>query len=172
MNKFTTAALVLGAVSATSFAQTREFDPTPSGIGFRIGIAIPSDSALRDIDDTWTSLGVDYNIENSILRTGNSFISLDYFSKNLSGTGGQVWNLMLGNRFFPNTTAGGYNLYFLAGLGTVVLDGDDREFKFGGIIGAGLELGPALFMEGRYSVSEKVDGINPGMLGIYLGYRF
>jgi hypothetical protein len=175
MKKLLSAALLTGALTVSAFAatsstssQNKQWDVTPYGYNFRVGVAFMSDDALND-DENWFSLGVDWNIEKSILNTGNSFLSIDFITQNFDGDGGTIWPVMLNNRFFT----GDGNTYLIAGIGGMVVDLEgEAEFVLGGRLGAGVNFGEHLFLNGWYNFSRKVDGVNPSHLGVYLGYRF
>lgn len=172
MKTFRTLALAACAgVLATSAFGQRRWDPTPYHYNFRIGVAFPSDGVLTDLDDNWVALGIDYNFGTSVLRTGNSFFSVDYIAPEFTHSGERLWPIMFGNRFFSGAEDEAKS-YFLAGLGAIVIDAGDGDWTAGGLLGGGFNLGPNVLLEGRYTFGSKANGINPSAFGIYLGYRF
>lgn len=172
MKKLIAAAMLASCVAGSAFAQAREFDPTPHGFSFRLGAAWPQDGDLRGDRESWAALGVDYNIQTSILRTGDSFLSLDYINSDFGGGGDAIVPIMLGNRFYSGDMDMNNRSYFLFGLGAVVFQGDDNEVNFGGILGGGVNMGEHLFFEGRFNFSAKVEGVSTNAFGLYVGYRF
>lgn len=174
MKKLIYGALTLGALAAgtNAFAQAREFDPTPYGFSLRIGAAILQDDDSMGDNDLWTAIGIDYNIQSSILRSGDSFLSVDYINSGFGTGGDAVIPVILGNRFYSTQGEDMNRFYFMLGAGAIVTTFSGTDTSFGAMLGAGFEAGPNIFFEGRYSFSGKHDGVNPNAIGLYLGYRF
>lgn len=170
MNNLKMAAIAAGilAVAGSAVAQST-FDPTPYNFSFRIGGALPQDSAVRGDKDFWNAIGVDYNFATSALKNGNGFVSIDVISTDFLGEGDSIFSLMLANRFASNSEEGPY---FVAGLGALFTDFVENKTTFGAMLGGGVRLSQAVFIEGRYTYGRKVDGFDPSSIGIYVGYRF
>lgn len=174
VNKLTSVALMVGALSMASvaFGQERKWDFTPYGYSFRIGVAFPQDNGLKQGDDTFTALGVDFNFGSSVIRRGDSFLSVDMVAREFDGSGGTVWPIMFNNRFYIRG-AEDQRTYFIGGIGLNVMDFDDTDYELGARFGMGLELSQQMFLQGTYTFGRKnSDGVRPDHFGVYLGYRF
>lgn len=172
MNKMIAAVAALGvmagAVSAQSTAQ--KFDYTPYNYSFRIGVGFPNDGALKANQDNWTNIGVDYNFNTSILRNGDSYLSVDWVTEEFSDYDNSMVTIFLNNRFYMDETS---QIYLIGGIGAVIAEFTaGKETIFGGRFGVGYNLGQNIFLTGTYTFAGKVDGINPSHTSINIGYRF
>lgn len=168
MNKILSAALLGVALFGSAFAQ-QKWDFTPYGYSFRLGVAFPQSAATRGGDEMWNAIGVDYNLDSSVLRRGDSFLSLDMIMKEFGGQGGTIWSAMINNRFY--TTEGDTRNYFIGGLGFNIINVNGSEMLFGGRFGYGMEMSQQMFLQGVYTFGAKGD-LSPENFGVYVGYRF
>ncbi|HVL38041.1 MAG TPA: hypothetical protein VM328_01500 [Fimbriimonadaceae bacterium] len=183
MKRFLSIAACAAAIGVSSSAQAQYteggdvFDATPWGFAFRIGYAFPLDDNLREVSDSFFSFGIDYYLSRPFFRTGETYFSLDWYGKTISGQKGNFFPLMVNHKWYteraPLTAPEGHRSYFFAGLGAVFMDTANSDVVIGARGGVGVELGPYFFAEGALTISERASGrVHANTIGAYLGYRF
>ncbi len=165
----------LSALSVLASAQyTREpMDPTPHNFSFRLGIVFPFESELREVSDRFFGVGADYRFGRQFIKNSETFFSIDYIARATNGDQGHFFPICINQRFWDMKEVAGRRAYFFVGIGAFVYDIVKTDTVFGARGGFGLELGPAIFAEAVFFMSEDTDtGINGSSAGLFLGYRF
>ncbi|MGV3617843.1 MAG: hypothetical protein ACO1SV_21165 [Fimbriimonas sp.] len=172
MRIFTATAVIaaLGIAGAAS-AQTSTIDLTPVGISVRGGVVLPLDSTLENLGTSLLGLGIEYTLPTSYLRTGETFLALDYFAPRFAGDKGSVFPLTINQRWYNDVDAARRTYYFL-GLGATFIDIVNSDVAIGVRGGFGTELGDRIFAEVAGYLSDKKGGARANAVGLYLGYRF
>lgn len=172
-NVLTIVAAALGVATASSaFGQTQDPDAlVPVNVSVRLGVGLPIDDNLRDFGSTFLGLGLEYRIDRSLLRTGETYFSLDGFKSDKSDEG-YVIPFTLNQRVYLRQITDGRRTYAFAGLGVAFIKGDGWDAGVAARGGIGSELGERLFLEGSLTITDRVKGVNGNLIGIYLGYRF
>ncbi len=173
--KMVKAAAAIAAISACAVAsaQSGNLDTTPTGISVRAGIAISMDSGLtNNVASSLIGLGLEYRFSSSLLKSGETYISLDYMTKNFSGNKGTIMPLAINQRFFMAKQGTNRRTYGFLGIGIAVTDvvTSGTSLCFRG--GFGAELGANTFAEIALTLADAQNNIKANTLGIYLGYRF
>lgn len=173
-NLLTIAAASLGVATASNaFAQTQDPDALiPVNISIRAGIALPIDNSLRQFSSSLFALGAEYQLDHSLLRSGQTYFALDFFKGDRSDTG-YVIPFTINQRFFARQLTGGRRTYFFLGAGIGFLKGDDNWTQtFIGRGGVGAELGERIYLEAALTLGDKRKDISANNVGFYVGYRF
>jgi hypothetical protein len=168
-------ALAIFASCGSAFAQYSrdKIDPTPYGFSFRGGAAFPVESELRDLNEAWVALGVDYTFTKQYLQNSETYLSVDYILHSTSGKNGTVWPLMVNQKFYTERDRTDNRTYFLAGVGAVVMDIGGSDTVIGARVGLGFELSKQVFAEFVFVWSDENDaGVRATNGAVYLGYRF
>ena len=173
-NVLTIAAAALGVATASiAHGQTQDPDALiPVSISVRAGIALPFDNSLRDISSALFGLGLEYQLDNSLLRSGQTYFALDFFKGDRSNDG-YVIPLTINQRFYNRRFNDGRRTYFFGGIGIGFIKGEDnwgQAFVARG--GVGAELSSRIFLEGALTLTDKTKGISGSNVGLYVGYRF
>lgn len=170
-------ALTLGAMA---FAQ---YDPTTGdsslydsarGFGFRIGAYFPTDGALRNVSNTWSDAGIEYDFLRGIFKTGTTYASLDWTASKLFG-GTHIASIAVNERYYtrPKRYAIGGTPYFYLGIGAGWEDlGGSTSSTWVARGGIGSEFQGNYFLEAGALVSPKLNGVNPSGISVSIGYRF
>jgi hypothetical protein len=168
---FAASAFGLGAAALSS---AQAIDATPSGISVRGGVIIAIDEELREVQNLWGGLGLDYTFDKQYMRGSETYISLDWIFHRWGGDKGTFWPLMLGQKFYRGgNDLGEERMYFNVGLGAVFFDIGQSDTVFGGKVGLGKEFGPNIFGEATLYLSEENKfGFNAASIAFWLGYRF
>lgn len=160
---------VAGVVAAQS---DQTLDLTPSNIQIRGGIYLPFDQNLRSISDNYAAIGVDIIFPQEWIPKSKTYLSIDWLAKSLSGAHGNVFPVMINQKWYGQT----YNnmlTYMFVGAGATFFDVYSSDVVFGARAGVGVDLGPNVFLEGTYYWSDESSG-NVSNIGaaFYLGYRW
>jgi hypothetical protein len=144
-----------------------------SGLTFKIGTAFPVDNRLSNFADNLLVTGIEVNVPTQFGSGSESYLSFDYFSRNLFGFGkGSALAVTFNQRFLKKSTAV-RQTYGFAGLGFAFSDitTSDQLFLVRG--GVGINLSQQTFMElaGTFSSTSSNDGAL-STVGLYFGYRF
>lgn len=169
MKRVTLIAAVAATLGVTAAASAQSLgDVTPYNFGFRVGVVYPSDSKLRDINETFLAIGADYTFTKQFLKNSETFLSLDYLAKAWNGDQGSFWPVMVNQRFH-----GQDGTYWLVGAGIVNADFTRTDTVFGARVGLGKNFGPHVFGEATFVWSDKIRGdIRANSFGVSIGYRF
>jgi len=169
------AALAVGAIASAQYQDTTpDLGQSAVGFSFRVGVYWPADNAMRDISNTFSDVGMEYELEKSLLSTGRTYISGDWISNKFVG-GEHVANLTLNQRIYTRNqrfSAGGTPYFFLGGGVEFIHVNhiDTTTWCVRGGIGA--EFKGNYFIEFGGYLSPKKDGINPSGIAGSIGYRF
>ncbi|MBX3096159.1 MAG: outer membrane beta-barrel protein [Fimbriimonadaceae bacterium] len=163
----------LGLAAVAPAAQTSSFG-YPSNLSFRLGWVYPIDSVTRNNSRSLIGVGVDYFLERSLLENGETVISFDWLGKSGSGAKGNIFPIMLNQRFYNNdgTNYGTERTYWFFGAGVSFIDvvNSDTVLTLGA--GVGKEFGQNIFGEVRFLYSDSAGGARATSVGAYVGYRF
>lgn len=176
MRRILAAAAAL-AVGATGFAQmdNAAIAQSATGFGFKIGGFVPADSAIRDnTSNTLLDFGVEYDLEQSFLKTGVTFFGVDWMSPSLLGAN-HIAMFHVDQRFYmgPRRLSAGGNAYFFLGFGVVGIDmSGDSGTGWGVRGGVGTEMRDNWFLEVNGLVTSEIHGVNASGVGAMIGYRF
>ncbi len=173
INSIVAATALLG-VSGAAYAQGTpgKLDLTPYNIAIRAGAALPFDTGLSNYGNPLIDLGVEYQFPNSLLPNGETYISADYFAKNLSFADG-VWPICINQRFVMNRNVhDGRRTYFFLGLGGSIVAIGHSNFVATARGGVGADLGDAIFFEIAGTVGDRGETARPDAVSFCLGYRF
>ena len=163
-------AMALG-LAVISNAQPRE-DVTPTNLGFRVGVAYPLNDATRDLTKTLIGAGADMYLTTQWLKGSETFVSFDWLGKSGNGAKGNIFPLILNQRWYAKNTVAGKRTYFHVGFGIAFVDITKSRTTLAARGGFGLELGPNISTEINFLLSDNANGAKADSIGIYLGYRF
>jgi hypothetical protein len=149
----------------------------PATLTVRAGIVFPLDDPLRNVSRTFFGLGADYTIPAlRLIPRGETYVSFDWLIRNQRGDRGNIFPIMLNQRFHvqPTDPAQAHRVYGFVGLGAVILDVQPAATRFGGRFGMGIEFNDNLVGEVAVVLSDRTrdTNIRANSIGLYLGYRF
>ncbi|MBI5705463.1 MAG: hypothetical protein HZC36_00560 [Armatimonadetes bacterium] len=162
----------LALMTGSAMAQIENFDPTPYNFSFRFGIVMPGTDPLREIENNWLSIGIDYTFSKQYVKGSETYLSIDWIGKSGSGEKGSYWPILVNQKFF---TAGQEDArtYITVGVGVVNFNVSSSDTVFGGRLGFGVELSRQIFAEASYFASDAAKGgLRAQSFGAYIGYRF
>ncbi len=172
MIKAAAAIAAIGACAVAS-AQGDRLDTTPSGISVRAGIAISMDSSLTNsLGSSLIGLGIEYRFSTNLIKSGETYLAIDYMTKNFGGARGSILPITVNQRWFSTKPGRTLRTYGFLGLGVAIVDIIDSGTTLCFRGGFGMELGGSTFAEIALTVAEARNGIKPNTVGIYFGYRF
>ncbi|MFY9235195.1 MAG: hypothetical protein WAO58_12140 [Fimbriimonadaceae bacterium] len=175
MRRYLNLAALVGAlaVSGISSGQSNYY---PINLSFRAGGVFPIDDNLADLGNSLFGLGIDYRIDKPFFEGGETFFSLDWFSGTTTGRKGNVFPVMVNQKWYTRQSedgSEGSRSYFFLGAGAVFIDVAGSDTVIGLRGGVGVELGSAFFTEGTFFISDRARGdVRATAAGVYLGYRF
>ena len=173
-NVLTIAAAALGVATATTaHAQTQDPDALiPVNVSVRLGVALPLDDNLREISSTLLAFGLEYKIDNSLFRSGETYFALDLFKGDTSDNG-YIIPFTLNQRFYLRQLGEGRRTYGFVGAGVSFQKGTEHWGQaIAGRAGVGAELGDRIYLESALTITNKTKGSSGNNIGFYLGYRF
>ena len=133
MKRLSLIALAL-ATTAISFAQNTDY--TPTNLAFRLGFAYPLNDTTRDLSKRFIGVGADYYFPTQFIRGSQTYLSIDWLGKSGNGAKGNVFPIMLNQKFYGrNQEEGRANSYGFFSGKTCVSSGygschwcDERRF--------------------------------------------
>jgi hypothetical protein len=162
--------LVLAALGASAFATAQIEEPT--NLSLRLGWAYPIDNATRDATRNLIGVGADYYFQRSLLGNGETTLSVDWLGKSGSGAKGNIFPIMLNQRWYNNVSDEMRRTYFFLGAGVAIVDVTSTDTVLAGRAGFGIELSEHLFGEATLIHSDAAGGARATSVGFYIGYRF
>ena len=170
--KTTLVALAALMITGAAFAATD--DVGMNGVSLRLGVAFPLDNTLSGVNDSFTSIGLEFQAPSSFARNTDNYLAIDYFSKSIGTFGkGSVIPVTYNIRIYQRsgTTR---QTYAFGGVGFAVVDllgPTDTVFCVRG--GLGMNISDHSFVEaaGTFSAATNSSG-SFNTIGIYAGYRF
>jgi len=168
------AAVTALGISATATAQTNYPGTayTPSNISVKIGVGVPIDSSLSDIVSTFMSVGGEFQLPTPLIKGGDTYFSVDWFTKSLSGVPSFL-NASINERYYLGSDKEvGRRKYAFLGVGIDFLNITNSDDVIAGRFGLGAELGENIFTEAALYVGDQANGIHPDVVALFLGYRF
>lgn len=165
------AALGLAAVAPAVQQDTFGY---PSNLSLRLGWVYPIDSVTRDNSRSLIGVGAEYFLDRSLLEGGETTISFDWLGKSGSGAKGNLFPIMLNQRFYTSegTGYGTERTYWYVGAGVTFIDVTNSDTVLTVGTGFGKELGQNIFGEVRFLYSDSGGGARATSVGAYIGYRF
>jgi len=161
---------IVGSASAqTSLSST---DLTPTAVTFRGGVCLPLDQTLTDVANSLVDLGVEYVPSSSLIKGGETFYSLDYFSTGFHGSKGTVWTGAINQRWYHGGPDAYRRSYLFLGIGGSVLDVNTSGTAFAVRGGYGQELGEHIIAEVAGYISDRAGGARANSVTFSLGYPF
>jgi hypothetical protein len=171
------AAVTALGVSATAMGQVSYpgTSYTPVNITVKAGVGVPLDSNLSNVVTNFVAVGAEFQLPTPLIRGGDTYFSLDYFTKSFSGTPSFV-NLSINQRYYIGTSsekALGHRKWAFIGAGMDFMNITTSDNVFAARAGLGAELGENIFAEVAGYVSDKSsDGIHADVAAFFIGYRF
>lgn len=166
--------VLAAAVSvASAFAQDNS-SVTPYQAAIRAGVAIPLNST---VSGTHFGVGLDYTLERSLLKGGQTYIALDFITKSSRGDRSNMFSGLLSQRFmFSEGTgmSGSTRTYGFLGIGAAMLDFGSSSTVLAARGGFGAEFSPNVFGELSLTFTSKGKSTDAqgNFVGFYIGYRF
>ena len=174
MRKTISAAAILAAFSLAGIASAQtsgSIDTYPNNITIRGGVALPIDQSLSNVSNTFTDIGIEYTFNASLLKGGETYISIDGWFNNFNSV--VAYPVAINQRFYTGNNPQGRRSYFFVGLGMTWTDVGSQTFNAisarGGI---GTELGPNIIAELTGYIADEAGGTRANAITINLGYRF
>lgn len=164
---------MLAAAIGLAGVASAQTDYTPTNLSVRLGVGFPLDDVTRDITKTLIGVGVDYDFTRPLIAGGDTFLSIDWFGKSGSGAHGNIFPIMINQRFYSQPIdVGNRRTYGFLGVGIAVLDVFNTKTVLAARGGVGVELGQNLFAEGTLYLSAPDQGVRANVVGLYVGYKF
>jgi hypothetical protein len=116
-------------------------------------------------------VGVEYQMPNSFLPSGETYFSLDYMAASWNGEKGSNFPFAINERFYSHGYYG-HRSYIYLGIGIDFMDVTSSNTVIAARGGLGEELGERIFTEVGANVGDKRDGVAPDAITASLGYRF
>ncbi len=169
---FTAAAFIatLGVCGVANAQQTSTINASPNNITIRGGVALPADRSLSDVSSTFINLGFEYQFGESLLKGGETYLSIDAFFNNFNNV--VAWPVAINQRFYSGTNAQGHRNYFFVGLGMTFVNVSSSGSAIAARAGIGTELGPNIIAEIGGYVSDRANGVRGNAITFNVGYRF
>ena len=168
------AAAILAAFSLAGVANaqaTSSIDASPNNITVRVGVALPIDQSLSNVSNTFSNIGVEYLFNNSLIKGGETYLSIDGFFKDFNGV--TAYPVAINQRIYTGSNPQGRRSYYFFGVGltwTDVSNTTNNAISARG--GIGTELGPNIIAELTGYISDVAGGTRANAVAINLGYRF
>lgn len=162
--------LVLAALGASAFSTAQIAEPT--NLSLRLGWAYPIDNATRDLTRNLIGVGADYYFQRSLFGNGDTTLSVDWLGKSGSGAKGNIFPIMLNQRWYNDVSDDMRRTYFFLGAGVAVIDVNSTDTALAGRAGFGMELSEHIFGEATLIYSDAAAGARATSVGVYIGYRF
>lgn len=163
--------LVLASLGIAAFSSAQSFEQ-PSNIAFRLGYVYPIDSVTRDTVKGFIGVGADFFPNFQILKNAETTISLDWLGKSGSGAKGNMFPIMINQRFYSNDVSGERKSWFSFGAGVAIIDITSTKTVLAIRGSYGMMLGENLFAEIPLLYSDSAGGARATSVGFYIGYRF
>ena len=172
MRRIISATAILTAICVSSVASAQEkLDTNPNNITIRGGVALPVDQSLSNVSSTFIDVGIDYLFNASLIKGGETYLSVDGFFNNFNGV--TAYPVAINQRFYTGSNPAGRRSYYFIGIGMTWTDVTDKTYDAisarGGI---GIELGQNIIAELTGYISNEAGGTRANAVAINLGYRF
>ena len=169
-------ALCALSICAVSSAQYESADLSDSAVGFslRLGAFFPADNQMRDIDNMFINVGIEYEFERSFVRNGITYMAGEWIADEVLGAH-HVGNITINQRIYTKDQrfAAGGSPYFFGGVGFQWLSvpglNDNGWVVRGGL---GSEFSGDYFLEVGGYFSPDMQGFNTSGVCASVGYRF
>lgn len=163
---------IVGGAAIASAQTARPLDFIPYGMTIRGGVAVPLDSSLTNLDNVLINIGLEYQLPQSLFRSGESYFSLDFWTASLDFTKGSIFPLMINHREYMTGDIWGQRTYWFAGAGVAFIDVVSSTTAVAARLGVGKELGERIIFEGAVTITDRQSGVRANALTFNLGYRF
>ncbi len=144
----------------------------------KLGAIYPTDGDTRDLAGS-THIGGEVDVALPKLFGGKYLISAGYFQGSDNGNSLRMIPLTIGRYIQPPNPVGALtgNVYFGAGLGAYLVRGkvagvSESKTTIGGYGSVGYQFPNPYFVEAKYHLVGKVNGLRPGGLAITVGRHF
>ncbi len=165
--------ILAAVVGFAAVAPAQKLDYKPSNISVRVNVAYPLDDATRNLTKTLIGVGIDYEFLTQFLKGSTTFLSIDWYGKSGNGAKGNIFPLLINQKFYSNQGVDGKGrTYLFGGLGLVFLDITSSKTTIAAQAGFGYEFGPNIFSEFKLLISDSANGSKANLVGVSLGYRF
>jgi hypothetical protein len=156
-------------LSVVGQAQSTSIDTT--GLRVRLGGVYVTEKATRRVTGNMIAVGLDYTIRTT--ARNETYLSADWYGKSGSGAKGNMFPILINQKFFTNEREdSGGRSYLTVGLGVVNIDVTSAKTVLGYRVGAGKEFGKNLFGELAFLGSTEANGSRANSFGAFIGYRF
>jgi hypothetical protein len=173
MRRLTICAAFAALAGAASAQTVRPMDFNPSGITVRGGVVLPLDSTLSDVDNLFINIGLEFQIPRPLLRSGETYLSIDYWTNSFNDQDGTVLPIFVNHRFYQdNNKVPGARTYWFFGLGAAIIDVTSSGTAIAGRAGVGKELGENIIFETAVNLSDRAGGARANAVAFNIGYRF
>lgn len=170
MKRLCLIAVALGT-AAISFAQNTDY--TPTNLAFRLGFAYPLNDVTRDLAKRFIGVGADYYFRTQFIKGSTTYLSIDWLGKSGNGAKGNVFPIMFNQKFYGSRQEEGKtNSYGFFGIGVAVVDITSTKTVVAGRIGFGLDIGPNIFAEAAFTITDNASGAKGDNVGLWIGYHF
>ncbi len=171
MKRIALLAAAVGVVSAAHAQATADY--TPTNLSVRLGFGYPLDDAVRDLTKTLIGVGVDFRLNTALIKGSETFISADWLGKSGNGAKGNIFPIMINQKFNSSMAADIFpRTYGFVGVGVAIIDVKSTSTAIGARGGFGVEFGPNIFSEATLVISDNAGGAKANTVGLYIGYRF
>ncbi len=165
-------ALAAATVGLATFASAQS--DSLNNISLRGGVAFPT---TADLGGTFIGAGVDFDFGKSLFGgKGSTYLSFDWLSKSTQGTKGNLFPIMINQKFMlQNTeTEGSMPVYGFIGAGACIIDASPAATVLAGRVGLGAMLNTNFFFEGAFVITgrARASHLLGNHVGLYLGYKF
>ncbi len=169
--KTTLVALAALMISGTALAQTSDLGM--NGVSLRLGLAFPLDNRLSGVNDTFSNLGLEFQMPSSFAKGTDNYFAIDYYSKNLGTFGkGSAVPITYNIRVYQRPGAGRQS-YFYGGLGLAIIDfSGPSETVACARGGFGMNVSDHTFIEAGGTLTASTASGSFNTVGLYVGYRF
>ncbi|MDR3688377.1 MAG: hypothetical protein P4L46_03285 [Fimbriimonas sp.] len=172
MRRTLTAAAIIATlgVCGVANAQTNNLDTSPNNITIRGGVALPADTSLNNVSNSFIDLGIDYQFGNSLFKGGETYLSVDAFFNDLKNV--IAWPAAINQRFYMGQNAQGHRNYFFLGIGMTWVNVTTSGSGVSARGGLGTELGPNIIAELTGYIADQTKGVRANAVTFDIGYRF
>lgn len=163
----------IGAISALTMpvsAQNIDFENV--NLSLRAGAFVPFDTDLKNLDDVWFQMGLDFEFQPALFPNGTTVFSVDWLTR-AGGAFDNAFPLIVSQRWYAGPDEDGPQAYWHVGIGATVSDFRPADLLFTARAGIGLQLSSRVFIEANVMWSDEDNG-NRAVTGAsgFIGMRF